>query len=79
MVQSGLERVMTTYLRGRDGYRKVVVDSRGRIHDESNSAAAPGQDLISTIDLDLQLAAEEGSFVLQQLSAALSWRWIQQR
>ncbi|MDQ2936293.1 MAG: penicillin-binding protein 2 [Acidobacteriota bacterium] len=58
--QSGLEQAYDDYLRGRDGYRKVVVDSRGRIQDEIETVPPqPGQDLITTIDLDLQLAAEE--------------------
>ena len=58
--QSGLEQTYDDYLRGRDGYRKVVVDSRGRIQDEIETVPPqPGQDLITTIDLDLQIAAEE--------------------
>ena len=58
--QSGLEQAYDDYLRGRDGYRKVVVDSRGRIQDEIETVPPqPGQDLVTTIDLDLQLAAEE--------------------
>ena len=57
---SGLEQIYDEYLRGKDGYREVVVDSRGRIQDEIETVAPiPGQDLISTIDLDLQHAAEE--------------------
>jgi penicillin-binding protein 2 len=37
-----------------------VVDSRGRIQDEIETVdPIPGRDLITTIDLDLQLAAEE--------------------
>jgi len=60
MGQSGLEQSYDDFLRGRDGYRKVVVDSRGRIQDEIEIVLPqPGQDLITTIDLDLQLAAEE--------------------
>lgn len=60
MGQSGLEQSYDDLLRGRDGYRKVVVDSRGRIQDEIEIVLPqPGQDLITTIDLDLQLAAEE--------------------
>lgn len=58
--QSGLEQSYDDFLRGRDGYRKVVVDSRGRIQDEIEIVSPqPGQDMITTIDLDLQLAAEE--------------------
>ena len=58
--QSGLEQTYDDYLRGKDGYREVIVDSRGRIQDEIEVVEPqPGQDLITTIDLDLQLAAEE--------------------
>jgi penicillin-binding protein 2 len=57
---SGLEQIYDDYLRGRDGYREVVVDSRGRIQDELETVPPiPGRDLVTTIDLDLQLAAEE--------------------
>ncbi|MGI9105697.1 MAG: penicillin-binding protein 2 [Pyrinomonadaceae bacterium] len=58
--QEGLEATYDDYLRGRDGYRKVVVDSRGRIQDEIELVPPqPGQDIVTTIDLDLQEAAEE--------------------
>src|SRR4029078_12314858 len=40
--------------------REVVVDSRGRIQDELETVPPiPGRDLVTTIDLDLKLAAEE--------------------
>ena len=58
--QNGLEAVYDDYLRGRDGYRKVIVDSRGHIQKEIELVAPePGQDLVTSIDLDLQLVAEE--------------------
>ena len=58
--QSGLEQSYDDYLRGRDGYRRVVVDSRGRIQDEIETVLPqPGHDLVTTIDLDLQQAAEQ--------------------
>lgn len=58
--QSGLEQIYDDYLRGTDGYREVVVDSRGRIQDEIETVEPqPGRDLVTTIDLDLQLSAEE--------------------
>src|SRR5437667_90451 len=58
--QNGLEQIYDDYLRGRDGYRNVVVDSRGRLRDEIETVPPqPGQDLVTTIDLDLQQAAEE--------------------
>jgi len=57
---SGIEQIYDDYLRGKDGYREVVVDSRGRIQDEIEIVdPTPGRDLVTTIDLDLQLAAEE--------------------
>jgi len=57
---SGVEQIYDDYLRGRDGYREVVVDSRGRIQDEIETVdPIPGRDLVTTIDLDLQNAAEE--------------------
>jgi len=58
--QEGLEATYDRYLRGRDGYREVEVDSRGRIQRElSVVKPQPGQDLVTTIDLGLQLTAEE--------------------
>jgi penicillin-binding protein 2 len=58
--REGVEAVYDQYLRGRDGYRKVVVDSRGHIQDVIEEVQPqPGQDMVTTIDLDLQLVAEE--------------------
>ncbi len=58
--KGGLEQSYDEFLRGKPGYRKVMVDSRGRIQSELEIVQPQaGQDLISTIDLDLQLAAEE--------------------
>ena len=58
--QEGLEATYDRYLRGKDGYREVEVDSRGRIQRElAVVKPQPGQDLVTTIDLDLQLTAEE--------------------
>jgi len=41
--QSGIEQIYDDYLRGRDGYREVVVDSRGRIQDEIETAISGGR------------------------------------
>jgi penicillin-binding protein 2 len=58
--KEGLEATYDQYLRGRDGSRTVIVDSRGRIRDVVEVIEPiAGQDLVTTIDLDLQLAAEE--------------------
>jgi penicillin-binding protein 2 len=57
---SGIEQIYDDYLRGKDGYREVVVDSRGRIQAEIETVdPIPGRDMVTTIDLDLQNAAEE--------------------
>jgi penicillin-binding protein 2 len=58
--QDGVEAVYDEFLRGRDGFRRVVVDSRGHIQRELDRVEPqPGQDLVLTIDSDLQLAAED--------------------
>jgi penicillin-binding protein 2 len=58
--KGGLEQYYDEYLRGRPGYRKVIVDSRGRVQSEIQRVEPQsGQDLVATIDLDLQLKAEE--------------------
>lgn len=58
--KGGLEQFYDKFLRGQPGYRKVIVDSRGRVQSEIESVPPqPGQDLYTTIDLDLQKAAEE--------------------
>jgi len=57
--KGGLEQYYDEFLRGKPGYRKVIVDSRGRVQSEIEVVPPQaGQDLISTIDLDLQMAAE---------------------
>lgn len=58
--KGGLEQSYDEFLRGKPGYRKVIVDSRGRVQSEIEVVPPQaGQDMISTIDLDLQLAAEQ--------------------
>lgn len=58
--KGGLEQSYDEFLRGRPGYRKVIVDSRGRVQDEIEVVPPQaGQDLVTTIDLDIQNAAEE--------------------
>ncbi|MDX6611591.1 MAG: penicillin-binding protein 2 [Blastocatellia bacterium] len=58
--QDGLEKAYDDYLRGKDGYRKVIVDSGGHIQREVERVEPQsGQDLIITIDMDLQEAAED--------------------
>lgn len=69
--KEGLEATYDHFLRGRDGNRTVIVDSLGRIRDVVEVIKPiPGQDLVTTIDLDLQLAAE------QQLRNSTSQRGV---
>jgi penicillin-binding protein 2 len=57
--KGGLEQYYDEFLRGKPGYRKVIVDSRGRVQSEIEVVPRQaGQDLVSTIDLDLQMEAE---------------------
>jgi penicillin-binding protein 2 len=57
--KGGLEQYYDEFLRGKPGYRKVIVDSRGRVQSEIETIPPQaGQDLVTTIDLDLQMAAE---------------------
>ncbi|MFH1568008.1 MAG: penicillin-binding protein 2, partial [Gemmatimonadota bacterium] len=63
--KTGVERVYEDVLRGDDGVRFIEVDARHRIKDEfpfpeRERPARPGQDLVLTVDLDLQRAAYEG-------------------
>ena len=63
---AGVERGWESYLRGRRGWEKVVVDARGRrrmtpeaaelIDDPKRSDPVPGRDIRLTVDLDIQKA-----------------------
>lgn len=58
--KDGVERTYDSYLRGTDGWRTVEVDAAGRPIDFiENVAAIAGNNLILTIDSDLQAAAED--------------------
>lgn len=66
--RAGIERTYEKHLRGVDGYEKIVVDAKGRRQlDETvdqllggghRVEPQPGHNLILTVDLDLQQAAE---------------------
>jgi len=58
--RDGLERTYNNILRGKDGYRRVVVDRWQReVERLGEELPIPGNDLRTTLDLDLQRAAEE--------------------
>jgi len=57
---SGVERQYNTLLMGKNGSRQALVDSHGReVGRLGETEAIPGKQLKLTIDLDLQIAAEE--------------------
>lgn len=56
--KKGIEQRYDSLLRGRDGERVVVVDSRGELLEEyGQRQAEPGKNLTLTLDLDLQQEA----------------------
>lgn len=56
--KKGIEQTYDKILRGRDGERAVVVDSRGKLLEEyGRREAVPGRNLVLTLDLDLQQEA----------------------
>lgn len=58
--RSGVEEAYDAVLRGTDGYRDVIVNSRGKeLGHLGQTLAIPGKDLRLTIDLDVQMAAEK--------------------
>jgi len=71
--QSGLERTYDQYLRGTDGYQKVVVDANGR-RDDARTASVKepkqGERLKLTLDSNLQKA---GDAALAKAIAASSY------
>ncbi|NOY52057.1 MAG: penicillin-binding protein 2 [Deltaproteobacteria bacterium] len=58
--KAGLEKILQQELKGTDGFRRVEVNSRGRIIDETaGHPPVPGNRIFLTIDLDLQRTLEK--------------------
>ena len=58
--RSGMELIYDEVLAGRDGTRRVIVDSRGREYEsETLVETVVGHDIRLTLDLDLQRTAED--------------------
>ncbi len=58
--QAGLEAALEPYLRGKRGLKAVEVNVRGeRLRENILEEPSPGQDVVLTLDLDLQRAAEK--------------------
>jgi penicillin-binding protein 2 len=69
--KAGLERQYNNVLTGKDGYKRVIVNTFGREMGKlAEEPPIPGNDLITTIDLDLQRAAEDK--VGEQMGAAVA-------
>src|SRR6202451_4170729 len=59
--KSGVELEYNQILMGKNGSKQVIVNSRGKEMGElAEKPAEPGQPLKLTVDIDLQIAAEEG-------------------
>jgi penicillin-binding protein 2 len=68
----GIERTYDTFLRGTDGFRRVVVNKFLReVEKLDEQQAIRGNDLRTTLDLDLQRAAEEA--IGDQVGAAVAY------
>ena len=60
MGRAGLEKHYDAWLRGMPGYKRVAVDSMGRVlGDDSEVAASPGDTLVTSIDAKVQSVAEK--------------------
>jgi penicillin-binding protein 2 len=61
--RTGVERAYETELRGQDGVEYVVVNARGRrvstLRESGARRPVPGQNLVLTLDLDVQRALED--------------------
>jgi penicillin-binding protein 2 len=70
--QGGIEAIYDSVLRGQDGMRRVIVDSRGIPKAElARIEPIKGQDIILTLDLDLQKVAEQQFYAKNETGAAV--------
>jgi penicillin-binding protein 2 len=70
--QGGIEAVYDRALRGEDGMRRVIVDSRGIPKAElERIEPIKGQDVVTTLDLDVQRVAEQLFYSKNETGAAV--------
>jgi penicillin-binding protein 2 len=68
----GIEAYYDRMLRGQNGKRRVIVDSRGRLVRElERIEPIKGQDIVTTLDIDIQKIAEEQFEIKQDKGAAV--------
>jgi len=71
--QGGIEAVYDKVLRGKDGMRRVIVDSQGHPKaDLETKEPTKGQDIITTLDLDLQKVAEDQFYSKNETGAMIA-------
>lgn len=71
--QGGIEAIYDSVLRGQDGMRRVIVDSRGMPKAElARIEPIKGQDIILTLDLDLQKVAEQQFYAKNETGALVA-------
>ena len=71
--QGGIEAVYDRVLRGKDGMRRVIVDSRGIPKAElERIEPIKGQDVYTTLDLDIQRVAEQQFYSKNETGAAVA-------
>lgn len=71
--QGGIEAVYDRVLRGKDGMRRVIVDSRGIPKAElERIEPIKGQDVFTTLDLDIQRVAEQQFYSKNETGAAVA-------
>ena len=71
--QGGIEAVYDKVLRGKDGMRRVIVDSQGHPKaDLETKEPTKGQDIITTLDLDIQKVAEDQFYSKNETGAMIA-------
>lgn len=69
----GIEAVYDKLLRGEDGMRRVIVDSRGRpVAELEKKEPIKGQDIVTTIDIDIQKVAEDQFYSKHDTGSAIA-------
>lgn len=71
--QGGIEKVYDLRLRGKNGMRRVIVDSRGRpVAELERIEPIKGQDIVTTLDIDLQKTAEDLFYASHHTGATIA-------